>query len=66
MLVLSRRTGQSVFIGDGIEVRVLRVEGDNVWLGFTAPAEVRIRRDELLPREVDEIDEPEDEEEKTQ
>jgi carbon storage regulator len=48
MLVLSRKTGQSILVGDGIEITVVRVEGDQVRLGIAAPKEVPILRKELL------------------
>lgn len=48
MLVLSRKTGQTILVGDGIEVTVVRVEGDQVRLGISAPKEVPILRKELL------------------
>jgi carbon storage regulator len=47
MLVLSRRSGESVRIGHSIEVKVLEVSGNKVKLGFSAPKEVAIQRDEL-------------------
>ena len=48
MLVLTRRLGQSLRIGDAVEIQVVRVEVDRVVLGLTAPREVRIVRGELL------------------
>ena len=48
MLVLQRRIGQSIKIGDEIEVVVLEVSGDHVRLGIEAPREVRVLRNELL------------------
>ena len=48
MLVVSRKAGQEVIIGDNIRVAVLSVRGSQVRLGFEAPVEVPIRRDELL------------------
>ena len=45
MLILSRKVGEKIVIGDGITVVVSRVSGDRVTLGFEAPPEVRI-----LPR----------------
>jgi carbon storage regulator len=48
MLVLTRRPGQSILVGDEIEVVVVRVEGDRVVLGIDAPREVRVVRAELL------------------
>lgn len=47
MLVLKRKNGETVMIGDEIEVRVLGVEGDYVKLGFVAPRNVQIMRTEL-------------------
>jgi len=47
MLVLKRKVGEVVKIGDGIEVHVLAVEGDVIKLGFEAPKEVQIMRSEL-------------------
>jgi carbon storage regulator len=47
MLVLSRRNGESIVIGGGITVKVLRVKGNVVQLGIDAPKEVAIQRSEL-------------------
>lgn len=48
MLVLTRRAGQSLRIGDSIELQVVRIEGDRVVLGIVAPPAVRVLRGELL------------------
>jgi carbon storage regulator len=48
MLVLSRKRGEAVVIGGNIVVTVLEVHGDRVKLGLSGPAEVPIRREELL------------------
>lgn len=48
MLVLSRRVGESVVIGDDVVVTVLEVRGDVVRLGVDAPRSVPVRRQELL------------------
>jgi carbon storage regulator len=50
MLVLTRKPGQSIIIGDGIEVEVLSVAGEKVRLGITAPREVEIFRHEVYER----------------
>jgi carbon storage regulator len=50
MLVLTRKPGQSIMIGDGIEVQVLSVAGEKVRLGVTAPREVAIFRNEVYDR----------------
>jgi carbon storage regulator len=56
MLVLSRRPNESIVIGDDIVLEIIRVRGDRIWLGITAPAEVRVLRSELKEGE----DDPED------
>lgn len=48
MLVLSRKPGESVRIGDDIEVTIIEVRGDTVRIGFEAPRSVAIFRQELL------------------
>lgn len=48
MLVLSRKTGESIMIGDQIEVKVLAVEGDQVKLGIVAPKSVKVHRSEVF------------------
>ena len=47
MLVLSRQTGESVCIGDNVEITVLDVRAGVVKIGFAAPKSVRIFRSEL-------------------
>ena len=49
MLVLSRKVGQELVIGDNIRLTVNRVGGSRVTLGIEAPDEVRIVRAELEP-----------------
>ncbi len=48
MLVLSRKVGQEVVIGDDIRVTVVSIHGNQVRLGFAAPADIPICRTELL------------------
>ncbi|WP_182525751.1 carbon storage regulator CsrA [Nocardioides dongkuii] len=48
MLVLSRRVGESVVIGDDITITVLEVRGDVVRVGIDAPRSVAVNRAELL------------------
>jgi carbon storage regulator len=50
MLVLKRRQGESVNIGDNIIVSVVEVAGRNVRIGFAAPPEVDIYRSEVYAR----------------
>ena len=47
MLVLSRRLGEGIVIGDSIVVSVVRILGNRVQLGIEAPAHMAIRRQEL-------------------
>lgn len=47
MLVFTRKRNEAIVIGDGIEVRVLRVGKDGVRLGVTAPREVAVHRQEV-------------------
>ncbi len=49
MLVLSRKVGERVVIGDGIVVVVKRVSGQRVTFGIEAPNDIKIIRGELEP-----------------
>jgi carbon storage regulator len=48
MLVLSRRAGESIVIGDDVTVSILEVRGDVVRVGISAPRSVAVHRAELL------------------
>ena len=47
MLVLTRKTGESLIIGDNIELQVIEIQGDKVKIGIKAPRNVSILRSEL-------------------
>lgn len=47
MLVLTRKKGESLMIGDTIELVVLGIEGDQIKLGINAPRHVKIHRSEI-------------------
>ena len=61
MLVLTRKMGQSVMIGDGVEVQVLSVAGEKVRIGITAPRDVSIFRNEVYDRIESEASQGEEE-----
>ena len=48
MLVLSRKKGEKIAIGDNITLTIVEVRGDKVRLGIDAPQDVRIYREEVL------------------
>jgi carbon storage regulator len=50
MLVLSRRVGERVEIGEGVTVVVTAVRGEQVQLGFECPREIPIRRPEAVKK----------------
>jgi len=50
MLILSRHLGESVKIGDEVTVTVLGVKGGHVRLGFTAPPNIPVHREEVYQR----------------
>jgi carbon storage regulator len=50
MLVLTRKTGESIYIGGNIRVTVTSIDGNKVRLGIEAPPSVRIDREEVYRR----------------
>lgn len=50
MLILTRRVGETLMIGDSINVTVLGVKGNQIRLGITAPRDVTVHREEILQR----------------
>lgn len=51
MLVLSRKKGQSLMIGDNIEVSIVDISGDQVKIGIKAPKNIAVHREEIY-REI--------------
>jgi carbon storage regulator len=56
MLVLSRRLGETLIIGDDIKITVLGISGNQVRLGIAAPKNVSVHREEVYRRIQDEQD----------
>jgi len=50
MLILSRKMGETLMIGDQIKVTVLGIKGNQVRLGVLAPKEVSVHREEIYER----------------
>lgn len=47
MLILSRRVGESVRIGDDVSITVLRIKGNQVRLGVNAPRSIAVQREDM-------------------
>ena len=54
MLILMRRCEESILIGEDIEVKVLKIQGNQVHLGISAPREVAVYRNEIWQQVLDE------------
>ncbi len=50
MLILTRRVGESLMIGDDVTITVLGVKGNQVRVGVNAPKDVAVHREEILNR----------------
>ena len=50
MLILSRRVGETIMVGDEVEVTVLEINGNQVKIGIEAPKEIAVHREEIYER----------------
>jgi carbon storage regulator len=54
MLVLTRKVGEQIYIGDRISIKVIEISGSKVRLGIDAPVSLRIYREEVLAKVINE------------
>jgi carbon storage regulator len=62
MLILTRRVGETVMIGDEVTITVLGIKGNQVRLGINAPKDVSVHREEIYIRIQNEHDQDDDSE----
>jgi carbon storage regulator len=54
MLILTRRSGQSLYVGDNIRITVLGIQGKQVKIGLELPEDMTVYRDEVYQRVMEE------------
>lgn len=61
MLILTRRVGETLMVGDDVTVTVLGVKGNQVRIGVNAPKDVQVHREEIYRRVLQERQDDEQE-----
>ncbi len=61
MLVLSRKEGQSIFIGDDVRITILSSQGKKVRIGIDAPKHIAVNREEIVKKITTKTEESDDE-----
>ncbi len=56
MLILTRRAGETLMIGEDVSITVLGVKGNQVRIGINAPKDVAVHREEIYDRIQDEME----------
>jgi len=54
MLILTRRVGETLKIGDNVDITILSIKGNQVRIGINAPKDVPVHREEIYSRIKDE------------
>ena len=50
MLILTRRVGETIMVGDEVQVTVLAIKGNQIRIGINAPEEIAVHREEIYNR----------------